>query len=120
MDYSKFNNKLPYPSSISAFMKPDKNDYPNHESYGKALDKYEVEILDYKANRKKLLAEYQKEESKQLQLFFDTLFDEMDWDRFTDEQRSAIRIHIWDAGHAGGLSSIHNEAYLLDDLLNHF
>lgn len=120
MDYSKFENKFPYPSTKHGIEKPDKKYYPNHEYHGKAMDEYEAKIKHFRSIREDKLAEYQKEESKQLQLFYDEIFDEMDWDRFTEKQKSAIRIHLWSNGHAEGFSSIHNEAYALEDLLNHF
>lgn len=116
----KYKTKIKYPSTEHYIIKPKLGDYHTNESYGKALDVYENKISNFKKRREQLLTSYRNDENRLMQLFWDDLFDEMDWNDMDDKQKSVIRIYLWDRGHAYGYTEVLNEAWAIEELIGSF
>ena len=55
-----------------------------------------------------------------MNLFWNDLFDDMDWNDLTHDQKQRLEVYLWDRGHAEGFPSIVSEAFAVEELLNAF
>jgi len=117
--YEKYDNLLPYPKlKNQAFPEPKRKDFVSYTEHGIAMDDWERNRCTYDVERKKLIKEYQDEQSRMIALFFDDLMSELDWDVLPKEKIDKLKSHIWEEGHHAGFPECYNVAYDMVELVD--
>jgi len=117
--YEKYDNLLPYPKlKKQQHPEPKRKDFVNYTEHGIAMDQWERDCRVYDIDRKKLIKQYQDEQSRMITLFFDDLMDELNWDVLPKEKIDKLKSHIWEEGHSSGFPECYNVAYNMAELVD--
>jgi hypothetical protein len=115
MDFSKYENKLSYPSK---YPKPSKSLYlfdatsKSLREYADALEVYELKNAHYQEEK----AKYQAEGARLLELFKEDVLKEVR----LHEHKNADKIfsYAWEKGHSEGFEAVYWILNDLSDLIN--
>jgi hypothetical protein len=113
--YKELIFQLPYPDKADRIPKPIRENFPNNETFGKALDEWEeVEKRD-KELRNKLLREYREAVSKLEGEFKVALLKYLGLTQ--NKQSEKLYSMAWERGHSSGLGEVAMEAGHLAELI---
>lgn len=116
--YEKYDNVLLYPKlKNQIFPEPRRKDFNSYTEHGIAMDDWEQSRNAYEIKRKILIREYQEEQGRMIDLFFDDLLSELDWDVLSKEKQDVLRSYVWEHGHSNGYPECYNVAYGISDLV---
>ena len=112
MDFSKYENKVPYPK------KPSKPRLSSSTPSISEIKQYQNDIADFEIKEiahKSSLQAYREEEGRLHNLFKQDLFDELGISNHPKKDK--IFEYAWQEGHGGGLSAVLSQA---DEIVEFF
>lgn len=111
MEIEQYRNKLKHPSLPTKPMLSNKATAEDYRKHADKLEQYDRDLTKYKAEKDA----YGDEEAKQLALFKQDLFEELE---IADNPlRNKLYSLAWERGHSGGLNEIYYEASVLAQLI---
>ena len=109
MDFSKYENKVPYPKKPS---KPQLSSstpsISEIKQYQNDIADFEVKEIAYKSNFQAYREAYREEEGRLHDLFKQDFFDELGISNHPKKEK--IFEYAWQEGHSGGLSAVLSQA----------
>jgi hypothetical protein len=112
LDFSKYENHLPYPNRPKKPMLADKHTVADVRKYAEDMEKYEADRVVFEEDRRK----YNEKTVEVDEQFWKDVFDDFGISQ-KHPKAALLRRLAWQQGHSAGYSEVYNYASELADFL---